>query len=208
MGKGIKFDDKKLQWDLLPLEPIQETVKVLMHGAEKYAPDNWKYVEPWDVRYYNAIKRHLDLWWLGYRMDGDECGQDKEQQIQEKKKSGMHHLAHAICCLTFLYWGDENKKRTKKGMEMASSSRVNIIDYDKFNYSLESYGDWNKCQWIYKITYKDKMVFQSYEPHSDYITKQMAEEKFEMILNKLQTDMNYQLIEAGDRYYLTYEKDM
>lgn len=37
---GLKNDDKENRRDLLPWEPLQEVVKVLTHGARKYAPDN------------------------------------------------------------------------------------------------------------------------------------------------------------------------
>lgn len=117
MSKGIKYDNGKLRWSLLPIKVMREVIKVLMHGAKKYKPDNWKYVEPWDKRYYNSTKRHLNDWWLGYKNDGDEI-EDKEERkeaIKKLDKSGYHHLAHAICCLIFLLWGDMNKDRTQIG---------------------------------------------------------------------------------------------
>ena len=32
---GKKFDQGKPEWDLLPTGPLEEVVKVLMHGKEK-----------------------------------------------------------------------------------------------------------------------------------------------------------------------------
>ena len=39
-----------------------------------------------------ACHRHLQAWWSGERLD---------------KESGLPHLAHAVCCLLFLMWGDD-----------------------------------------------------------------------------------------------------
>ena len=58
---GIKRDDDKIKWSLLPLKPVEEIVKVLMFGAKKYEPDNWKHVEPHE-RYWDAAIRHLAAW--------------------------------------------------------------------------------------------------------------------------------------------------
>ena len=84
---GIKFDDDKLEWNLLPLEATEEVIKVLMLGAKKYAPDNWKHVDDHERRYYNAALRHITAWKKGE-------GNDPE--------TGLSHLAHAICCLMFI----------------------------------------------------------------------------------------------------------
>lgn len=96
-SKGIKYDNEKIKWNLLPIEVMRDVVKILMFGAKKYKPNNWKYVEPWDIRYYNAAKRHLNDWWLGEKNDDE---------------TGLNHLAHAICCLIFLLWDDKHKERT------------------------------------------------------------------------------------------------
>lgn len=42
MEESIKndFKDDKLRWDLLPLELIEEVVKVYHFGAKKYAPNS------------------------------------------------------------------------------------------------------------------------------------------------------------------------
>lgn len=91
--EGIKFDDGKLDWSLLPIEPIEEVIKVLMFGAKKYAPGNWKKVDDHKRRYYNAAIRHLTAWQKGEKFDSE---------------TGANHLAHAICCLIFLL-GRENE---------------------------------------------------------------------------------------------------
>lgn len=59
--EGIKNDflDKKLRWDLLPLEEIEEIVKVYTKGSEKYGDNNWQNLPNGLQRYKAALLRHL-----------------------------------------------------------------------------------------------------------------------------------------------------
>ena len=93
-SKGIKYDTSKDQWTLLPFDTLREVIRVLMLGAKKYSPDNWKYVLPKE-RYFDACIRHLTAWQAGERKDPE---------------SKLNHLAHAICCLIFLLWHDKNNE--------------------------------------------------------------------------------------------------
>jgi hypothetical protein len=88
---GRKFDGGKPQYGLLPPLALEETAKVLTFGAQKYEPDNWKFVPDSKRRYFDALQRHLWQWKGG------------EQNDQE---TGLSHLAHAMCCLMFLYEHD------------------------------------------------------------------------------------------------------
>ena len=89
---GVKFDNQKPQWSLVPSAAMEEIVDVLTYGANKYSPDNWKYVDNHDTRYFNAAMRHLWAWRQG------------EKDDSESHKS---HLAHAACCLLFLMAFDQ-----------------------------------------------------------------------------------------------------
>lgn len=96
---GMKFDGAgddpstaKPLWHLIPLEPIEDIVRVMMFGAKKYTQDNWKLVRP-RIRYYDALMRHMKAWLEGEKNDPE---------------SGLPHLAHAGCCLLFLTWGDKH----------------------------------------------------------------------------------------------------
>jgi len=89
---GMKTDNDKLRWDLLPFDVIEEIVDIMTYGAKKYEPNNWKKVEMW--RYKAALLRHIVAWWLGEDLD---------------KESGRHHLSHALCNLVFIRW------KTKQG---------------------------------------------------------------------------------------------
>lgn len=84
---GIKYDSDKPMYGLLPPLALEETVKVLTFGAQKYSPDNWRKIKNLDSRYFDACMRHL---WAVKR--GEET--DPE--------SGIHHYAHAACCILFL----------------------------------------------------------------------------------------------------------
>jgi hypothetical protein len=88
---GRKFDGGKLEYGLLPPHALEETVKVLTFGAQKYERDNWQKVPDSKRRYFDALQRHVWAWKSGEKLDPE---------------SGIHHLAHAMCCLMFLYEHD------------------------------------------------------------------------------------------------------
>lgn len=95
MDKGIKYDSDKPRWSLVPSGVMLDVISVLEHGSRKYSDDKWKKVDNARVRYYDAAMRHISAWWEG------------EQNDQETYQS---HLAHAICCLMFLHWFDNNRE--------------------------------------------------------------------------------------------------
>ena len=91
---GIKFDQGKLLWNLVPWEEMKSVVRVLMSGAKKYSPDNWMYVDK--ERYRDAIMRHVIDYQGGESTDPD---------------SGEPHLAHVVCNALFLMWHDKKDAR-------------------------------------------------------------------------------------------------
>jgi hypothetical protein len=92
---GRKFDGDKLRYDLLPWREIEQVVKVLTIGARKYDDNNWQKVRPVS-RYVGAAFRHFTAWLQGEKLDPE---------------TGVNHLAHAICCLLFLFWHDNEEKK-------------------------------------------------------------------------------------------------
>jgi hypothetical protein len=96
---GRKFDGGKPQYGLLPPLALRATVDVLTFGAAKYEPDNWKHVPDSKRRYFDALQRHLWAY--------------KEGEVIDPESS-MHHLAHAMCCLMFLYEHDVKYSKDKK----------------------------------------------------------------------------------------------
>lgn len=92
---GIKYDTEKGEYGLLPAFALDDIVKVLTFGAKKYSRDNWKLVEDGQRRYFDAMERHVWAWKRGEKYDPE---------------SGIHHLAHAGCCLMFLLELDRSGK--------------------------------------------------------------------------------------------------
>ena len=90
-SKGRKFDGDKLEFGLLPPLALEEVVRVLTFGAKKYERGNWQKVPESKRRYFDAMERHIWAWKKGEKLDTE---------------SGIHHLAHAMCCLMFLYEHD------------------------------------------------------------------------------------------------------
>jgi len=86
--EGMKFDDDKLDYTLLPWDAMDEVVRVLMAGEKKYARDNWKLVDNAKFRYLKAAFRHL----IAYA----------QHPTQNDPETGLSHLGHCICCLLFI----------------------------------------------------------------------------------------------------------
>lgn len=86
MSEGIKADDGKARWDLLPFDALDEVAIVLAYGAKKYAPRNWELGMAWG-RLLAACLRHLAQWAIGNEKDAE---------------SGLPHLSHAACCVLML----------------------------------------------------------------------------------------------------------
>ena len=90
-NNGVKYDEDKMRPSLLPMEALQEVIKVLTYGSKKYADDNWKIVPDAHKRYKDASMRHLMAYFAHQQND---------------EETGMSHLAHCICCLLFMLWFD------------------------------------------------------------------------------------------------------
>ena len=81
-----KFDDNKPPVGLIPRSATLEEAYVLAFGAQKYGTHNWRQGMKWQ-RLINASMRHI----LAFNE-----GEDFDPE------SGLCHLAHARCCLSFL----------------------------------------------------------------------------------------------------------
>lgn len=81
-----KDDSGKSLLGCLPPRALLAAGRVLTLGAAKYSRDNWHKNRSL-ARYYDALLRHLFVWW---------AGEDKDPETRES------HLAHATCCLLFL----------------------------------------------------------------------------------------------------------
>lgn len=87
MSGGMKFDDLKARYDLVPPDALRAVAEVLTFGALKYEPDNWKKVDQAQRRYLASAMRHVEAFRRGEQRDPD---------------SRLHHLAHAATCLLFI----------------------------------------------------------------------------------------------------------
>ena len=84
--QSAKADKGKLELSLVNPELVKAVAEVRMYGTEKYGDsENWRKVEP--KRYIDALYRHL----LAY-IEGNEVDEE----------SGLSHLAHMACNLSFL----------------------------------------------------------------------------------------------------------
>lgn len=94
---GRKFDAGKLDYTLVPFEGLDEVVKVLMYGAQKYERENWRHVPEAQQRYAAAAFRHLTAHLRGEAID---------------QETGLSHLAHLGCCVLFLLALEQQGART------------------------------------------------------------------------------------------------
>jgi hypothetical protein len=90
---GVKHDQDKPALNLIPSEMLEQLGQVLSFGAKKYGKSNWKKgIE--HSRLIAATMRHI----AAYNRNEDT---DPE--------SGLSHLAHAVCNLSFLIWMKQHK---------------------------------------------------------------------------------------------------
>jgi hypothetical protein len=84
---GVKDDQEKLMYNLIPTSTLQGLAEVLTMGAKKYTPNGWKTVPNATERYYSALFRHLLAWRNGEKVDPE---------------SNLHHLKHALINIAFI----------------------------------------------------------------------------------------------------------
>lgn len=84
MSEFKKFDQGKLEWNLMPEPALEEVMKVLQYGKSKYGDWNWLDNSAnvnWS-RYLNALERHLKKFKNGQDLDAE---------------SRLYELAHIVC---------------------------------------------------------------------------------------------------------------
>jgi len=86
LSKAVKFDGDKPRADLMSGPALLGLSRILGHGAEKYAADNWRKGMAWR-RLIGAALRHL----LDFA-DGQDLDED----------SGLPTIDHVACCVMFL----------------------------------------------------------------------------------------------------------
>ena len=94
LTEGTKYDGAKIRMDLLPPEFLIGVSAILTFGAAKYDDHNWRLGIEYS-RIYGAAQRHLVAWSMGEEIDPE---------------SGLPHLWHAACNLSFLISFEEDEK--------------------------------------------------------------------------------------------------
>jgi hypothetical protein len=90
MSGGLKYDDGKARWDLLPMGALHEVTKVYTFGVGKYEAWNWRKGIVYS-KCFAAIMRHLFAWWW-----------DREERDAE---SGCHPLSAVVFyCLNIMQY--------------------------------------------------------------------------------------------------------
>lgn len=85
-GEGLRFNENKLRYDLLPESAIEEIAKIMTYGANKYAERNWEKGMDWS-KCEASLKRHLRAYKKG--IDYDE-------------ETSCLHIAHVAVNAMFL----------------------------------------------------------------------------------------------------------
>lgn len=111
-SKKNDFLDQKLRWDLLPLEEIEEIVKVYTAGSKKYGDNNWQNLPNGLQRYKAALLRHL----LEF---------EKGNEIDEE--TSCKHLAQVAWNAIAMLWISKHKtfrKATTEDLIKALDERI------------------------------------------------------------------------------------
>lgn len=95
--KALRYNQGKLKWSLVDFDSLKPMIEVLMFGAQKYAPDNWKKgLDKKEIL--ESLQRHLiELF--------------NEEPID--KESNLRHIGHILCNAMF-YAYFENKEISEK----------------------------------------------------------------------------------------------
>lgn len=86
MSEGLRYNNGKTRYDLLPTYAQEQFAKVLTKGSEKYAERNWELGMSW-CSVTASLKRHTAAF---------ERGEDFD------KETGLLHTAHIMCNAAFL----------------------------------------------------------------------------------------------------------
>ena len=88
--KADRHNTGKLKWSLVEFSSLEDMVRVLEFGAEKYSPDNWKKgLDQKEI--VESMLRHIFAYMRGEKMDPE---------------SGLPHVGHIQCNAMFLAYMD------------------------------------------------------------------------------------------------------
>jgi Domain of unknown function (DUF5664) len=102
LSTGRKYDSGKPMYSLVPVDALEEVVKVLTAGALRYnepiSEENWRKVDHPQFRYFSAAQRHMAADRKGELLDKDKLNTDGSIS----KGTDCYHLACAIASLMFM----------------------------------------------------------------------------------------------------------
>lgn len=87
MTEGLRFNEGKLPYHLIPEDALEQVAAILGEGAKKYAARNWQRGLMWDEGCAASLQRHLAKWKMGEDVDPDD---------------GMLHIAKVMVNAMFL----------------------------------------------------------------------------------------------------------
>lgn len=91
---GLRYNDNKPKWALVDFDALEDMVRVLEVGSEKYYVDNWK----------NGLKTTEVIESLLRHVFAYLHGEDND------KETGLPHTAHIMCNAMFLSYNHRFKK--------------------------------------------------------------------------------------------------
>lgn len=114
---ALRDDEQKLDWSLLPVEPLEEAIRVLMFGAKKYSRNNWKEPPYFDrASITNSLLRHQSAIAKGEIIDSE---------------SGLRHSAHVLVNAMFQSYYETNiwANATPASSEFSIFSDIAMCNY-------------------------------------------------------------------------------
>ena len=90
LATGVKKDEGKPRWELLPFDALEEVARVMTFGAKKYEARNWERGISYG-RVIGAAYRHLKTFMMA-KITG---------QSVIDPETNCHHLAEAPCEILF-----------------------------------------------------------------------------------------------------------
>lgn len=106
-----KNDAGKPRFSLIPWDCLEEVAKVFTEGAKVHGDSNWRN-DLGTSRHHQMRRRFLDAALRHLTAVFSDPMSDYAQEESLDKDSGLHHWAHAIANLMFLYTYDTHNPNT------------------------------------------------------------------------------------------------
>lgn len=115
-AQGLRYDEGKPRYDLIPPDGLEELAIVFTKGAEKYADRNWELGMKWS-KCFAPMMRHAWKFWRGEWLD---------------QESGRPHMAHVVWnAMALLVYGMRKIGQDDRNvLELAPLSQGNQASLD------------------------------------------------------------------------------